>query len=31
VIVGYDRRFLSKQAAEASCEVFAGNNIPPFC
>ena len=28
VIVGYDRRFLSKQAAEASCEVFAGNNIP---
>jgi phosphomannomutase len=28
VIVGYDRRFLSKQAAEASAEVFAGNNIP---
>jgi phosphomannomutase/CTP:molybdopterin cytidylyltransferase MocA len=28
VIVGFDRRFLSKQAAEASCEVFAGNNIP---
>src|SRR5271157_1097764 len=28
VIVGYDRRFLSKQAAEASSEVFAGNNIP---
>jgi len=26
-IVGYDRRFLSKQAAEASAEVFAGNNI----
>ncbi len=28
VIVGYDRRFLSRQAADASCEVFAGNNIP---
>lgn len=28
VIVGYDRRFLSRQAAEASAEVFAGNNIP---
>ena len=28
VIVGFDRRFLSKQAAEASAEVFAGNNIP---
>jgi alpha-D-glucose phosphate-specific phosphoglucomutase len=28
VIVGYDRRFLSRQAAEASSEVFAGNNIP---
>lgn len=28
VILGYDRRFLSKQAAEASAEVFAGNNIP---
>ena len=28
VIVGYDRRFLSKQAAEASAEVFAGNDIP---
>ena len=28
VIIGYDRRFLSKQAAEASAEVFAGNNIP---
>ncbi len=27
VIVGFDRRFLSKQAAEASSEVFAGNNI----
>jgi len=27
VIVGYDRRFLSRQAAEASAEVFAGNNI----
>jgi len=27
VIIGYDRRFLSKQAAEASSEVFAGNNI----
>jgi phosphomannomutase/choline kinase len=28
VIIGYDRRFLSRQAAEASAEVFAGNNIP---
>ena len=28
VIIGYDRRFLSKQAAEASAEVFAGNDIP---
>jgi len=28
VIVGFDRRFLSQQAAEASSEVFAGNNIP---
>jgi phosphoglucomutase len=28
VIIGYDRRFLSKQAAEASSEIFAGNNIP---
>jgi phosphomannomutase/GTP:adenosylcobinamide-phosphate guanylyltransferase len=26
-IVGYDRRFLSRQAAEAAAEVFAGNNI----
>lgn len=28
VIIGYDRRFLSRQAAEASAEVFAGNDIP---
>jgi alpha-D-glucose phosphate-specific phosphoglucomutase len=28
VIIGYDRRFLAKQAAEASAEVFAGNDIP---
>jgi len=28
VIIGYDRRFLSRQAAEAAAEVFAGNNIP---
>ena len=28
VLIGYDRRFLSKQAAEASAEVFAGNNVP---
>ncbi|MGO8759069.1 MAG: sugar phosphate nucleotidyltransferase [Terracidiphilus sp.] len=28
VLIGYDRRFLSKQAAEAAAEVFAGNNIP---
>ena len=28
MMIGYDRRFLSKQAAEAAAEVFAGNNIP---
>ncbi len=28
VVIGYDRRFLSDRAAEASAEVFAGNNIP---
>ncbi len=28
VLIGYDRRFLSQQAGEASAEVFAGNNIP---
>jgi phosphomannomutase len=28
VIIGYDRRFLSRQGAEAAAEVFAGNNIP---
>ena len=28
VIIGYDRRFLSNQAAEAAAEVFAGNDIP---
>ncbi|MDR3698996.1 MAG: NTP transferase domain-containing protein [Candidatus Sulfopaludibacter sp.] len=27
VVIGYDRRFLSRQAAEASAEVFGGNNI----
>jgi len=27
VVVGYDRRFLSRQAGEAAAEVFAGNNI----
>ena len=27
-LIGFDRRFLSRQAAEASAEVFAGNNIP---
>jgi phosphomannomutase/CTP:molybdopterin cytidylyltransferase MocA len=27
VLIGYDRRFLSRQAAEASAEVFAGNDI----
>jgi len=26
VVVGYDRRFLSRQAGEAAAEVFAGNN-----
>ncbi len=28
ILIGYDRRFLSRQAAEAAAEVFAGNNIP---
>ena len=28
MLIGFDRRFLSRQAAEASAEVFAGNNIP---
>ncbi|MGD0019774.1 MAG: sugar phosphate nucleotidyltransferase [Candidatus Limnocylindrales bacterium] len=28
VLIGFDRRFLSRQAAQASAEVFAGNNIP---
>jgi phosphomannomutase len=28
VVIGYDRRFLSRQSAEAAAEVFAGNNIP---
>jgi len=28
VLIGYDRRFLSRQAAEAAAEVFAGNTIP---
>jgi phosphomannomutase len=28
IMIGYDRRFLSKQAAEAAAEVFAGNNVP---
>jgi phosphomannomutase/choline kinase len=27
VLIGYDRRFLSDQAATAAAEVFAGNNI----
>jgi phosphomannomutase/molybdopterin-guanine dinucleotide biosynthesis protein A len=27
VLIGFDRRFLSGQAAEAAAEVFAGNNI----
>ncbi|ROS76480.1 NTP transferase domain-containing protein [Cellulomonas sp. PhB143] len=28
VVVGGDRRFLSRESAEAIAEVFAGNNIP---
>ena len=28
VVIGGDRRFLSRQSAEAAAEVFAGNNIP---
>jgi phosphomannomutase len=27
VLIGFDRRFLSRQAAEAAAEVFAGNDI----
>jgi len=27
VLIGFDRRFLSDQAADAAAEVFAGNNI----
>lgn len=27
VVIGYDRRFLSKKSAEVAAEVFAGNNI----
>jgi phosphomannomutase/GTP:adenosylcobinamide-phosphate guanylyltransferase len=30
VVLGYDRRFLSRQAGEAAAEVFAGNNIVAF-
>src|ERR1035441_10038610 len=28
VLIGFDRRFLSRQAAQAAAEVFAGNQIP---
>jgi len=28
VVIGCDRRFLSREAADAAAEVFAGNNIP---
>ena len=28
VVIGGDRRFLSRESAEACAEVFAGNNIP---
>ncbi len=28
IVIGFDRRFLSREAAEAAAEVFAGNNIP---
>ena len=28
VVVGYDRRFLSREAAEWAVEVFAGNDVP---
>ena len=28
VVIGGDRRFLSRESAEAAAEVFAGNNIP---
>jgi len=28
VLIGYDRRFLADTAAQASAEVFAGNNVP---
>ncbi|MDR1265713.1 MAG: NTP transferase domain-containing protein [Propionibacteriaceae bacterium] len=30
VVIGGDRRFLSKEAAESAAEVFAGNNINVF-
>ena len=28
VVVGFDRRFLSLEAAQWACEVFAGNGVP---
>jgi phosphomannomutase/CTP:molybdopterin cytidylyltransferase MocA len=28
VVIGGDRRFLSRESAEAAAEVFAGNNVP---
>ena len=28
IVIGGDRRFLSRESAEAAAEVFAGNNIP---
>lgn len=28
VVIGFDRRFLSDQAAKTSAEIFAGNDIP---
>lgn len=28
VLIGYDRRFLGREAAETAAEVFAGNNVP---
>ncbi|MGO1316520.1 MAG: NTP transferase domain-containing protein [Cellulomonadaceae bacterium] len=31
VVIGGDRRFLSRESVEAAAEVFAGNNIPVIC
>lgn len=30
IVIGYDRRFLSKESAKWACEVFAGEGIPAY-